>query len=210
MDQARERLKEGYRRHQAQTVEMITTTFLQDGEILLTNYLIRNAGGKNGTTPQKPINRPQNIRLGIACLIGFVIFMAIVIGLFFFSSSPIDYEDSAEVFSMIFINTICASALIGGIFLIIRGRSTQKSAIVFITDKKLCIYTKTGEQLWKEEKIWQVDMLAEFNVITKSNRSGTRASARINIITKNKEVIELKPPSISFADTAAALDMVIK
>jgi len=189
---------------------MITNDFLQPGETLLTNYLIINAGGKNGTTPQKPRNRSQSVRLGIACLVGFTIFLAIIIGLFFFLSSPIDYTDSAEVFSMIFINTICASALIGGIFLIIRGRSTQKSAIVFITDKKLCIYIKTGEQPWKEEKIWQVDMLAEFNVITKSNRSGTRASARINIITKNKEAIELKPPSISFADTVAALDMVIK
>ena len=210
MSRARERLQEGYRRHQEQFAKMITNDFLQPGEILLTNYLIRNAGGKNGTTPQKPRNRSQSIRLGISCLVGFVVFLAIIIGLFFFSSNPIDYTDSAEVISMIFFIAICASALIGGIFLIIRGRSPQKSALVFITDKRLCIYKKTGEQPWKENKIWQVGLLAEFNVVTKSNKSGTRVSARINIATKNKEIIELKPPSISFADTVAALDMVIK
>jgi len=208
LSQARERLTEGYRRHQAQFAEMITNDFLQPGETLLTNYLITNAGGKNWTTPQKPRNRPQSFRLGIACLVGFVIFLAITIGLLFFSSSPIDYDDSAEVFSMIFFIAICAGTLIGGIFLIIRGRSPQKSALVFITDKRLCIYKKIGAQPWTEEKMWQADMLAEFNVMAKSNKSGTRASARINIATKNKEVIELKPPQITFADTVAALDIV--
>jgi len=193
------RLRDMNKRINAELAEEFTNSMLLPGEMLLSNY-------RYSDRIKIEFRKRPRFAFGILCVLGSILFTAILIATLFYSSTHLDLSNPEDVATMYFVIALCIVLMIAGLLLLFLKSGPGKTILVFFTDKRIFISEARGKKERTQEV--PVNEIAGYSVINKNRKGGKPPLIKVIITKNNRKKIILRPRRIDLDDTIAALSII--